>query len=39
VVEHADGRLEILAWAKLRSWSAVDRARSSIEARTEPLAA
>jgi UDP-2,3-diacylglucosamine pyrophosphatase LpxH len=25
VVEHADGRLEILEWAKLRKWSALDR--------------
>ncbi len=27
VVEHDDGRLEILEWAKLRSWSALDRSR------------
>jgi len=27
LVEHFDGRLEILAWAKQRSWSMVDRAR------------
>ena len=27
LVEHADGRLEILHWAKLRSWSMIDRAR------------
>ncbi|RAK59240.1 UDP-2,3-diacylglucosamine diphosphatase [Phenylobacterium hankyongense] len=26
LVEHPDGRLEILEWAKLRSWSAIDRA-------------
>jgi UDP-2,3-diacylglucosamine pyrophosphatase LpxH len=25
VVEHADGRLEILDWARLRGWSALDR--------------
>ncbi|KRB40459.1 MAG: UDP-2,3-diacylglucosamine diphosphatase [Pseudomonadota bacterium] len=25
LVEHDDGRLEILEWAKLRSWSAIDR--------------
>jgi UDP-2,3-diacylglucosamine pyrophosphatase LpxH len=27
LVEHFDGRLEILRWAKLRSWSVIDRAR------------
>jgi UDP-2,3-diacylglucosamine pyrophosphatase LpxH len=27
LVEHFDGRLEILAWAKLRSWSMIDRTR------------
>jgi UDP-2,3-diacylglucosamine pyrophosphatase LpxH len=27
VVEHGDGRLEILNWARMRSWSMVDRAR------------
>lgn len=26
LVEHPDGRLEILEWAKIRSWSAIDRA-------------
>ena len=26
LVEHLDGRLEILEWAKLRSWSMIDRA-------------
>ena len=26
LVEHLDGRLEILEWAKLRSWSVIDRA-------------
>jgi UDP-2,3-diacylglucosamine pyrophosphatase LpxH len=25
IVEHADGRLELLEWAKMRSWSIVDR--------------
>ena len=27
LVEHFDGRLEILEWAKLRSWSVIDRLR------------
>jgi UDP-2,3-diacylglucosamine pyrophosphatase LpxH len=27
LVEHFDGQLEILRWAKLRSWSMIDRAR------------
>jgi UDP-2,3-diacylglucosamine pyrophosphatase LpxH len=27
IVEHADGRLEILHWAAMRSWSMIDRAR------------
>jgi UDP-2,3-diacylglucosamine pyrophosphatase LpxH len=27
LVEHGDGRLEILNWATLRSWSMIDRAR------------
>jgi len=27
LVEHGDGRLEILHWAMLRSWSMIDRAR------------
>jgi UDP-2,3-diacylglucosamine pyrophosphatase LpxH len=27
LVEHGDGRLEILNWAALRSWSMIDRAR------------
>jgi UDP-2,3-diacylglucosamine pyrophosphatase LpxH len=31
LVEHADGRMEILEWAKHRSWSMIDRA-----GRTEP---
>jgi hypothetical protein len=25
LVEHKDGRLEILEWAKMRSWSVIDR--------------
>jgi UDP-2,3-diacylglucosamine pyrophosphatase LpxH len=29
LVEHMDGRLEILEWAKLRSWSVIDRALAS----------
>ena len=37
LVEHADGRLEILEWAKLRHWSAIDRTLT--EPRLEPLAA
>jgi len=28
LVEHEDGRLEILEWAKLRSWSVIDRAEA-----------
>ena len=32
LVEHADGRLEILRWAKLRSWSMIERARRVDEA-------
>jgi UDP-2,3-diacylglucosamine pyrophosphatase LpxH len=45
LVEHADGRLEILEWAKLRSWSAIDRARRAeqvlphLEPQPEPAAA
>jgi hypothetical protein len=31
LVEHFDGRLEILEWAKLRSWSMIDRARHVAE--------
>ncbi len=34
LVEHADGRLEILHWAALRSWSMIDRARRIDEAPT-----
>ena len=30
LVEHLDGRLEILEWAKLRGWSALDRNTSQI---------
>lgn len=29
LVEHPDGTLEILEWAKLRSWSAIDRTRKA----------
>jgi hypothetical protein len=39
VVEHPDGRLEILEWAKLRSWSAISRSRRAPDALPEPLAA
>ena len=28
LVEHMDGRLEILEWAKMRSWSVIDRKRA-----------
>ena len=35
LVEHFDGRLEILEWAKLRSWSMIARTRDL--AREEPL--
>ena len=37
LVEHEDGRLEILEWAKLRSWSAIDRTISAPEPMLEPL--
>lgn len=37
LVEHMDGRMEILEWAKLRSWSAVREARSRPEAQ-DPIA-
>lgn len=37
LVEHEDGRLEILEWAKLRSWSAIDRTIRSPEPMLEPL--
>ena len=33
LVEHGDGRLEILHWASLRSWSMIDRARRVDDAR------
>jgi UDP-2,3-diacylglucosamine pyrophosphatase LpxH len=39
LVEHPDGRLEILEWAKLRSWSAIERAGRETPALPEPLAA
>jgi UDP-2,3-diacylglucosamine pyrophosphatase LpxH len=32
VVEHPDGRLEILDWARLRGWSALDRKAAPTEA-------
>ena len=37
LVEHMDGRMEILEWAKLRSWSAVREARALPEP-VEPAA-
>ena len=40
LVEHFDGRLEILEWAKLRSWSMIERARDTSQGElTEPLIA
>ena len=36
LVEHHDGTLEILHWAKLRSWSAIDRTIRLVEP-VEPL--
>ena len=40
LVEHFDGRLEILEWAKLRSWSMIERARHMADGElTEPLIA
>ena len=40
LVEHFDGRLEILEWAKLRSWSMIARARHVSDGElTEPLTA
>ena len=44
LVEHVDGRLEILRWAALRSWSMIERARRvdgepSLEPALEPLRA
>jgi UDP-2,3-diacylglucosamine pyrophosphatase LpxH len=38
LVEHGDGRLEILRWAALRSWSMIDRARR-VEERAVPALA
>ena len=35
LVEHFDGRLEILEWAKLRSWSMIERERRSAGAEAE----
>jgi UDP-2,3-diacylglucosamine pyrophosphatase LpxH len=39
LVEHPDGRLEILEWAKLRSWSAIQRTGRDAPALPNPLAA
>jgi UDP-2,3-diacylglucosamine pyrophosphatase LpxH len=40
LVEHFDGRLEILEWARLRSWSMIERARELADDRSpEPLIA
>jgi len=39
LVEHFDGRLEILEWAKLRSWSVIDRQGALAPAAEEPAAA
>ena len=36
LVEHHDGRLEILEWAKLRSWSAIDRTIRAVDPIPEP---
>lgn len=36
LVEHEDGRLEILEWAKLRSWSAIDRTIGALEPLSDP---
>ena len=36
VVEHRDGRLEILSWAAMRSWSMIDRVRRVDDA-THPV--
>jgi UDP-2,3-diacylglucosamine pyrophosphatase LpxH len=38
LVEHHDGTLEILHWAKLRSWSAIDRTIRLVEPAAEPQA-
>ena len=39
LVEHADGRMEILEWAKLRSWSAIDRTSRLPVPKPQPIAA
>jgi len=39
LVEHFDGRLEILEWAKLRSWSVIDRLATVNLETSEPAAA
>jgi len=39
LIEHMDGRLEILEWAKLRSWSSIERTHRVPGRRAEPLAA
>jgi UDP-2,3-diacylglucosamine pyrophosphatase LpxH len=39
LVEHPDGRLEILEWARLRSWAAIARTPGEGIRLTEPLAA
>jgi UDP-2,3-diacylglucosamine pyrophosphatase LpxH len=38
-VEHPDGRLEIIAWAKIRAWSMLDRRRATTGRAAEPLPA
>jgi hypothetical protein len=38
-VEHFDGRLEILPWAKIGSWSMIERARVASAPMTEPAIA
>jgi hypothetical protein len=37
VVEHADGRLEILRWASLREWSMIDRSAKASARAPAPL--
>lgn len=39
LVEHLDGRLEILEWAKLRSWSVIDRKAPAAELEPEGVKA
>ncbi len=41
LVEHPDGRFEILEWARIRSWSAIDRTMKTTNERPalEPVAA